>query len=100
MAIDFDDFDEVTPIVDAGKTESGGFKLRAVGKIEFVAMAVALVDQFNAVGAMSEGAGLKSAGRTTETHGAAFAGDAFLFAHKTNDGVWRRFIKLGAMSRL
>ena len=95
MFCQFDDLDEFAVGRKAAEAEAGFFKFLAVGIIEFVAMAMAFVDDESAIETGGFGADDKLAGLSAQAHGAAFFSDAGLLVEHRDDRVRRVGIEFG-----
>ena len=96
MVGDLDDFDEAFFLGYGSDDESGILKLLTVGGIEFVTMAMTLVNRVGFV-VNFEGFGVREDDGFTgaETHGGAHVGDALLFFLQTDDGMSGFFVEFG-----
>src|ERR1051326_6240983 len=93
----FDDLDEFAVGGGAAEDEIGLFELVAVGVVELVAVAVPFIDDEGAVEFGGEGAHGELAGVGAQAHGAALAGEFFLFVEQADDGVGRVGFELGGV---
>ena len=96
MVGDLNNFNESFFLGYGGDDESGFLKLLTVGGIEFVTMAMTLVNRFGLVVNL-EGFGIREDDGFTgaETHGGAHVGDALLFFLQTDDGMSGFFVEFG-----
>ena len=91
----FDDLDEFAVRCVAAESEVGFFEFLAISVIEFVAVAMAFVDNKCAIQAGGFGADDELTWLRAEAHGAAFFGDAGLLVEHRDDGMGRVDIKFG-----
>ena len=91
----FHDLDKSAVRRQAGKAQSLFAKLLTEIVVQFVSVAVALVNSLLAVELIGLALLIKGAGVLAEAHRAALGGDALLLGHKVDDGVQRAARKLG-----
>ena len=84
---EFDDFDEVGVGIGADALHAVLLEVGEVAVVEFVAVAVALLDGGLAVDGVGLAAFAQLAGVGSEAHSAAHAGDGLLLFHEVDDGV-------------
>jgi len=69
----------------------------AVGSVDLLAVAVALLDLLALVSARGVRAGHQLAGLQAPAHGAALIGDGLLVRHQVDDGQGCLFVELGGI---
>jgi hypothetical protein len=78
----------------------GPFHFRAEGIVKFIAVAVALMNEFLFVAPFQKRAGFYLAGVTAKPHGAAFGNIVVLVGHKINDAMRGVIVKLAGIGAL
>ena len=100
MLLEFDHFHELAVGAGAAEDESVALEFFAVGVVEFVAVAVPLVDDKGAVELLGLAAHHELAGLRAQPHGAAFLGDVPLGVEQGDDGMRGVFVELGGIGLL